>query len=148
MKVTAVRLIHLQGAMDHPEEFWEERLVRPLDLYPQHRDDGTGALTRQEDGRYRMEGIFVRVETDEGGSGGPLPRDQAYVVATQLRPLLLGEDPRATELCWDRVYRAQVHGRKGTAMMALSTLDCALWDLKGKWLGQPVYRILGGPTRE
>ena len=32
--------------------------------------------------------------------------------------------------------------------MALSTLDCALWDLKGKWLGQPVYRILGGPTRE
>ena len=150
MKVTAVRLIHLQGAMDHPEEFWEERLVRPLDLYPQHRDDGTGALTRQEDGRYRMEGIFVRVETDEGvsGTGGPLPRDQAYVVATQLRPLLLGEDPRATELCWDRIYRAQVHGRKGTAMMALSTLDCALWDLKGKWLGQPVYRILGGPTRE
>jgi L-alanine-DL-glutamate epimerase-like enolase superfamily enzyme len=72
----------------------------------------------------------------------------AYVVATQLRPLLLGEDPRATELLWDRVYRAQVHGRKGPSMMALSAVDCALWDLKGKWLDQPVYRILGGPTRE
>ena len=32
-------------------------------------------------------------------------------------------------------------------MMALSAIDCALWDLKGKWLGQPVYRLLGGPTR-
>ena len=92
MKVTAVRLVHLQGAMDHPEEFWEERLVRPLDLYPQHRDDGAGALTRQEDGRYRMEGIFVRVETDEGvAHRRPLPSDQAYVVATQLRPC-----------CWEK----------------------------------------------
>ena len=116
MKVTAVRLIHLQGAMDHPEEFWEERLVRPLDLYPQHRDDGAGALTRQEDGRYRMEGIFVRVETDEGVSApaAPCPATRRTWWPPSYA-LLLGEDPRATELCWDRVYRAQVHGRKGTA---------------------------------
>jgi len=150
MKVTAVRLLHLRGAMAFDGEFWEERLVRPLDLYPRHRGGPPGDLRRGEDGRYRMTGIFLRVETDEGvyGTGGPLPADQAYITATQLRPLLLGEDPRATELLWDLVYRAQVHGRKGPSMMALSALDCALWDLKGKWLGQPVYRLLGGPTRE
>jgi L-alanine-DL-glutamate epimerase-like enolase superfamily enzyme len=150
MKVTALRLLHLRGAMDFDGEFWEERLVRPLDLYPQHRGDEAGDLRRGDDGRYRMEGIFLRVETDEGvvGTGGPVPFEQAFIAATQLRPLLVGQDPRATELLWDRAYRSLVHGRKGPPMMALSALDCALWDLKGKWLGQPVYRLLGGPTRE
>jgi L-alanine-DL-glutamate epimerase-like enolase superfamily enzyme len=41
-----------------------------------------------------------------------------------------------------------VHGRQGDAMLAISAVDCALWDLKGRWLGQPVYRLLGGPTRD
>ncbi|HEX2185522.1 MAG TPA: enolase C-terminal domain-like protein [Chloroflexota bacterium] len=150
MKITAVKLLHLQGTMPFEGEFWEERLVRPLDLYPQHRQDAAGTLRREKDGRYGMEGIFLRLETDEGvyGTGGPLTHEQAYVIAHQLRPLLLGEDPLASELIWDRCYRAQVHGRKGVAMMALSVVDCGLWDLKGKWLDQPVYRLLGGPTRE
>jgi L-alanine-DL-glutamate epimerase-like enolase superfamily enzyme len=150
MKITAVRLLQLEGEMPFEGEFWEERLVRPLDLYPQHRQDPAPALARNERGHYRMEGIFVRIETDEGvsGTGGPLPHDQAYIIARQLRPYLLGEDPLAIEWLWDRLYRAQVHGRKGPPMMALSAVDCALWDLKGRWLGQPVYRLLGGPTRE
>jgi L-alanine-DL-glutamate epimerase-like enolase superfamily enzyme len=150
MRVSALRLYHLKGAMEYDGEFWEERLVRPVDLYPAHRREGPDSLTRLPDGRYGMESIFLRVETDEGvyGTAGPVPPEQAHILATQLRPLLLGEDPLATELQWDRVYRAQVHGRKGPPMMALSALDCALWDLKGKWLGQPVYRLLGGPTRE
>ena len=41
-----------------------------------------------------------------------------------------------------------VHGRQGDAMLAISAVDCALWDLKGRWLGQPVFRLLGGPTRD
>ena len=150
MRITAVKLLSVQGEMPFEGEFWEERLVRPLDLYPQHRSDPPAYLPKLADGRYRMEGIFVRIDTDEGvyGTGGPLPHDQAYIVARQLAPLLAGQDPLASELIWDRIYRAQVHGRKGAAMMALSAVDCALWDLKGKWLSQPVYRLLGGPTRE
>ena len=46
------------------------------------------------------------------------------------------------------MYRSQVHGRKGVAMMAISAVDCAMWDLKGRMLGQPVIRLLGGPTRD
>lgn len=150
MKITRVRLLDVRGEMAFPGEFWEERLVRPLDLYPKHRNDPPGYLRQLGEGRYQMQSGFVRIETDEGvyGIGGPIPREYAFIIATQLTSLLVGEDPLAIELLWDRIYRAQVHGRKGPSMMALSAVDCALWDLKGKYLGQPVYRLLGGPTRE
>ena len=46
------------------------------------------------------------------------------------------------------MHRLQVHGRQGDTMIAISAVDCALWDLKGKAFGQPLWRILGGPTRE
>jgi L-alanine-DL-glutamate epimerase-like enolase superfamily enzyme len=53
----------------------------------------------------------------------------------------------ATEPLWDQMHRFQVHGRQGDAMIALSAVDCALWDIKGQALGHPVWRLLGGPTR-
>jgi L-rhamnonate dehydratase len=64
-----------------------------------------------------------------------------------LRPFLLGRDPLATELLLDQMIRLHRHGRSGLFMTAISAVDCALWDLKGKAWGQPVYRLLGGPTR-
>ena len=150
MKITDVKLIQVQGELEFEGTFWEERLVQPLDLYEPHRSAHNPAHRPDERGRYKMQGVFVRIETDEGvyGTGGPTTHEQAYIIATQMRGLLVGSDPRAIELLWDKIYRAQIHGRKGASMMALSVVDCALWDLKGKWLGQPVYRILGGPTRE
>jgi L-alanine-DL-glutamate epimerase-like enolase superfamily enzyme len=72
----------------------------------------------------------------------------ALFVAHRLRPILLGQDPIAHEKLWDQMHRIMVHGRQGDAMLAISAIDCALWDLKGRWLDQPVYRLLGGPTRD
>jgi L-alanine-DL-glutamate epimerase-like enolase superfamily enzyme len=46
------------------------------------------------------------------------------------------------------MYRAAVHGRKGIEMMTISAVDCALWDLKGRHFGVPVWQLLGGPTRD
>ncbi len=150
MKITAVRLFEVRGRMAFAGEFWEERLIRPTDIYPEHKVEGHGWLSRIEDGLYEMRSQFCEIETDEGvtGLGGPTTADQAFIIRHQLAPLLIGHDPLATERIWDRLYRSMVHGRKGTPMMALSVVDCALWDLKGKWAGVPVYRLLGGPVRD
>jgi L-rhamnonate dehydratase len=150
MKITAVRIFELKGTMEHGEDvFWEERLIRPIDIYPEHRAEGTIWMTVEQKGRLPITAYFVRIETDADvyGIGGPMPQDQAYIVVKQLAPMLIGHDALAIERLWDRMYRAQIHGRKGVAMMAISVIDCALWDLKGKWYDAPVYELLGGPTR-
>ena len=97
----------------------------------------------------RISGIYVEVQTDEGVSGlfGPIDRHQAFIVANDLRPFLLGRDALATELLYDLMIRLNRHGRSGLFMTAISVIDCALWDLKGKAWNQPIYRLLGGPTR-
>src|SRR5258707_702849 len=133
MKITRVRLTQLTGRLEHEGPFWEERLVRPIDVYPEHKSEGAHFTPRFPDGAYRIQAVFVTVDTDEGvsGVGGPITDDQAQIIGRQLAPLVVGEDPRATERIWDILYRSQVHGRGGAAMMALSDFDCALWDLKG-----------------
>jgi L-rhamnonate dehydratase len=149
MKITGVRVFQLEGVMEYEGIFWEERLIRPIDIYPEHKTEGATWLEPLASNHYRIVAHFVEIQTDDGltGIGGPMPHDQAYIIATQIQPLLLNQDPLAIERIWDRVYRSMVHGRKGVAMMALSVVDCALWDLKGKWANAPVYTLLGGPTR-
>src|SRR5437763_16459296 len=127
MKITAVRIRRVEGEMEHAEPFWEERLVRPVDLYPEHRAEGMASLPRVRENCYRIVAHFVEVETDEGVSGraGPVAADQLPVIDRNLGPLLVGEDPIAHERLWDRLYRHSVHGRRGVAMMAASALHCA-----------------------
>ena len=150
MKITAIRVFKVSGVMAFPGEFWEERLIRPIDIYPEHKNQGAGWLPKIDEGHYAMSSLFCQIETDEGVTGlaGPTTPGQAFMILRQLAPMLIGADPLATERIWDRLYRSIVHGRKGESMMALSVVDCALWDLKGKWAGAPVYRLLGGPTRD
>lgn len=150
MKITAVRCIRYTGTMDFPGVFWEERLIRPVDIYPQFKNEGAGWLPPANEGAYRMTSTFVHIETDAGvsGIGGPITADQAFIIKQSMEHYLLGADPLAIERLWDILYRAAVHGRKGVEMMAISAIDCALWDLKGKWANVPVYVLLGGPMRE
>jgi len=150
MKITGVRLIQLEGVFEHEGAFWEERLIRPIDLYPEHRSEGARWTRQTEEGRYEIAATFVHIDTDKGVTGisGPINETDAFLIDRQLKGVLIGEDPRAVERIWDKLYRISVHGRKGATMMAISALDCALWDLRGKWADAPVYRLLGGPTRE
>ena len=149
MRITEITLTEYEGVLETENTFWEERLVRPIDIYPEHRSEGAGYTAQVEPGKYQIRAVFLEVLTDDGVSGlsGPFGRDVAAQI-TGFRSLLIGKDPLAHELIWDQLYRHAVHGRKGGTMMALSAIDCALWDLKGKWANAPVYSLLGGPTRQ
>ena len=150
MKITGLRIRELKSALDHPGPFWEERIVRPIDIYPSYGDVEDPRFLSSDEGAFPIRSVFLEIDTDEGVTGlsGPLTSlTEAFVIDTELRPLLMGADPLAIELLWDQMYRLMVHGRKGDTMMAISAVDCCLWDIKGKWMGQPVYRLLGGPTR-
>src|SRR5271167_3168176 len=151
MRITSVRVLEVRGTMQTEGPFWEERLVRPVDIYPEYRarDDFEGGI-QIDPGHFSLVQYFTRIETDVGiiGIAGPLPEMVATFIAKRLRPILLGQDPIAHEKLWDQMHRIMVHGRQGDAMLAISAIDCALWDLKGRWLDQPVYRLIGGPTRD
>ena len=66
-----------------------------------------------------------------------------------LAPLLIGEDPDATERHWQRMYNAlRDHGRKGVVTEAISAIDTALWDIRGKRAGMPVMELIGVHSRK
>jgi D-galactarolactone cycloisomerase len=95
--------------------------------------------------------LIVEITTDEGLVGwgecyGPARMNAAIVDG--MKPLLIGEDPFRTEWLWHEIYaRFRDHGQKGSIIQGLSGIDIALWDIKGKALGEPVHRLMGGPMR-
>ncbi len=99
--------------------------------------------TRDVPGRY-----YTLVRIRSGGLvgigfclGSPVV---ATTIRTLFRPLLDGEDPLATERHWDRMFRhGLLEGRRGALLRAMSAIDIALWDLKGKVASLPLFRLLG-----
>lgn len=105
--------------------------------------------------------LLVLVHTDEGLTGigevdsapevaAALIRGEgSHAVAVGLRELLLGEDPLDIERLWRKMYRGTIYvGRRGITIHAISGIDIALWDLKGKALGKPVCELIGEPRRD
>lgn len=96
--------------------------------------------------------LLVEIETDTGlvglgeaGVAGGPPVSTETVIQQELRPLLIGADPRMIEALWQTMFaRTRQHGRRGIVMHAISGIDIALWDLLGKATGQPLFRLLGG----
>ena len=97
--------------------------------------------------------LFVRVLTDAGleglGETYYTPQTTTAFVHEVLAPLMLGRDPRDIEGHWRRLYDAtHVYGNRGGEMRAVSALDVALWDIFAQSAGMPLYRALGGASRE
>ena len=101
--------------------------------------------------------LIVRVETDAGVHGigevdsapmavkGVIEGPYCHPLNSGLAELLIGEDPLQTEFLWHKMYRENIYaGRRGIAIHAMSGIDMALWDIKGKVLGLPIWRLLGG----
>lgn len=99
--------------------------------------------------------VVVRVETDEGLVGwgeahAPYgPTVTQTLILDVFAPLLIGQNPMYSEMLWEKMYGAQrLRGHNtGYTTEAISGLDIALWDLRGKITGQPIYALLGGPYR-
>jgi D-galactarolactone cycloisomerase len=103
---------------------------------------------------------FVEISTDEGISGfGPCSfgsasldlRSVASLIENTCAPAVLGEDPHQVDRLWDKIYYGTItrtHGRRSVGVAMLSAIDIALWDIKGKALGVPVYQLLGGAVRD
>jgi L-alanine-DL-glutamate epimerase-like enolase superfamily enzyme len=92
--------------------------------------------------------IFTRVETDEGITGYSEVNGRAVIsdlVNRHIRPILLDQNPMDTEFLWHELYR-RLNGRAHTGIWShgVSAVDIALWDIKGKYLKQPIWRLLGG----
>ncbi len=97
--------------------------------------------------------LLVEIYTDAGlvgvGNAALSPMVTKSLIDIYLKPLLLGSDPWNVEYLWQQMYRRTLaFGRKGVALVAISAVDIALWDLLGKAAKQPVFRLLGGRTKE
>lgn len=97
--------------------------------------------------------LFVKVTTKNGltGWGEPVVEGRAATVETainEMRPFLIGHPANKIEDFWQMVYRGGFYRGGPVLMSALSGIDQAFWDIKGKALGVPIYELLGGPVRD
>jgi L-rhamnonate dehydratase len=145
MKITEIRtrVVQWRGkTVPLPPHF----CTNPMDLV-------SPMLSRATMGTFTFHGwLVVEVFTDTGlvgiGNAALAPQVTKEVIDLYLKPLLLGADPWDLEFLWQHMYRkTMAFGRKGIAMVAISAVDIALWDILGKSAGQPVYRLLGGRTK-
>lgn len=122
-------------------------IANPMSIYPRYKDKRSswfGPMTT----------ALVEIHTDAGihglGTvGGGKGKLAAPVIEEQFKQLLVGQSPFDIELLWEQMFRAsQFYGRKGAVIEVLSGIDLALWDLVGKALGQPVYKLIGGKTKD
>lgn len=97
--------------------------------------------------------LFLQIHTDEGlvGLGEPILEGRALTCARavdELAPYLIGKDPTRVVHHWQAMYRHAFYRGGPLLTSALSGVEQALWDLAGKALGVPVYKLFGGPTRD
>jgi L-rhamnonate dehydratase len=108
-----------------------------------------------------QDNILVEIGTDEGIVGvGEVDAPPRVIKALMempsshdnslgLKSILLGQDPLQIEKLWSRMYEGTIaQGRRGIGIMAIGAIDIALWDIAGKYYGQPVWKLMGGSSRD
>ncbi len=109
-------------------------------------------ITKLETFVLRNSWVFVKLSTDAGITGwGEMLKDKSKTCAAgahQVESYLIGKDPRQVVQHWQAIYRHAFYRGGAVLTAVVSGIDQALWDIKGKALGVPVYELLGGPTRD
>ena len=147
--IDEIEIWKLHGRFEAMEKDWQGS-VKPLHIYPEYQKELSKKIENPDQVSRKYSANYVIIKTNQGLEGvyGPIDDEACIVVERQLKNFLKGKNPLSTALIWDQMYRSNRHGRSGHFMMGISAIDNALWDLKGKFFGVPVYQLLGGPTRE
>ena len=132
---------------------WRGKTVPPQNNFCTNASD---ILYEKSDamGSFRFhEWLICEVETEDGiigiGNAALAPQLVKNTIDTYLKPLVIGEDPFDYAYIWEKMYRKTLNwGRRGLGMVAISALDIAIWDILGKKTNKPVFKLLGGRTKE
>ena len=154
LKITGIRLVNVKPRKPYPvfkpaEGAWSTQFVEianPMSIYPEYK--ARRELFFPDPGK--VPSFTVEITTDKGitgyGNGGP---GGGPVVVDHLAKLMVGRDPFDIERNWDICWRSTMnYGRMGVTMNAISGIDNALWDIVGKALNVPVYKLLGGEAKD
>jgi galactonate dehydratase len=159
LKNTAAATIGL-GAMSGGIEARADEVIQPRAPIPEFAQQASRPAVRESVKITKMETflvkprwLFLKIHTNAGvvGLGEPIVEGRAQTCAAavkEIEPYLVGKDPRAVVHHWQAIYRHAFYRGGPVLTSALSGIDQALWDIKGKLLGAPVYELLGGPTRQ
>ena len=132
---------------------WNGKTVPPQNNFCTNASD---ILYEKSDamGSFRFhEWLICEVETEDGiigiGNAALAPQLVKNTIDTYLKPLVIGEDPFDYAYIWEKMYRKTLNwGRRGLGMVAISAVDIAIWDILGKKTNKPVFKLLGGRTKE
>jgi len=154
LKITGIRLVNPKPRKPAPTykpsaDAWsvdKVEIANPMSIYPEFK--ARRELFFADPGK--VPSFTVEITTDKGitgyGNGGP---GGGPIVMEHLAKLLMGRDPFDIERNWDICWRSTMsYGRMGVTMNAISGVDLALWDIVGKALNVPVYKLLGGETKD
>jgi D-galactarolactone cycloisomerase len=131
MKITEVKTFVLEGLLDDNSFGWSQWVT--------DRRQTTLCVISTDEG---IQGV------GEAFYGGPA-KITASIIDNAFAPLIIGKDPFDSSVIWDFLYNhTRDQGRTGITISALSAIDIALWDIKGKALGKPIHKLLGGPYRD
>ena len=147
--ISEVEILRLSGPREAIRGPTGQHQVQPLHLYPDRRPP----VYRETEARketYTARHHYLRIRTKGGQEGvyGYVDAEALPTILGPLRRLLIGQDALAVEKLWDQMYRSNRHSRASHYMMGISYCDNALWDLRARFLGVPVFRLLGGPTQQ
>ncbi|WP_344778600.1 enolase C-terminal domain-like protein [Gryllotalpicola kribbensis] len=148
IRIASVEVQLVRGAAPAPPQGDTQRQVRAESFYDSRRPPFRTPAAPWNGGE--MAAHYLRIGTDAGAEGfyGPIDADVTWLISEKIAPELIGEDALAGNAHWDLLERLERHGRHGHYKMALSAIDNALWDLRGRVFGAPVWQLLGGATRE
>ena len=137
------------SVLDRAEAVAQQRTGKDAPIQPKDNLK----ITKLETFLVKPRWLFLKVQTNAGivGLGEPITEGRALTCAEavkEIEPYLIGKDPRRVVHHWQAIYRHAFYRGGPILTSALSGIDQALWDIKGKALGVPVYELLGGPTRD